>query len=54
MKPKISRREVKESEYWLRLIAETNDESYRKEGKILMNEAIELKKILSVIISKPE
>ena len=54
MRAKISRKEAKESAYWLRLIAETNDEPHRKENMDLMNEAVELKKILSSIISKSE
>src|SRR3989344_7243112 len=49
---KICRKEAKESAYWLRLIIETNDERYKKEGLQLFNEAIELKKIFSSIINK--
>ncbi len=54
MRVKISRKESKESAYWLRLIVETNDEKYSQGGTKLMNEAIELKKIFSSIISKSE
>jgi hypothetical protein len=36
----------------LRLIIETNDQSFMKEGEKLMNESIELKKIFSTIIEK--
>ena len=36
----------------LRLIIETNEGHYRWEGKELFNEAIELKKILSSILTK--
>jgi len=54
MRIKICRKEAKESAYWLRLIVETNDESYRCEGMALLNEASELKKILSSILAKSE
>jgi four helix bundle protein len=52
MRAKICRKEAKEAAYWLRLIIETNDERFAKEGKILWQEAIELKKIFSAIIAK--
>jgi four helix bundle protein len=52
---RICRKEAKESAYWTRLIMECNkvipDE---KEGKALFQEAVELKKIFSSIISKSE
>ena len=51
-KVKISRKEAKESAYWLRLIMETNDLTNVDEFKSLQSEAIELKKILSAIIEK--
>ncbi len=51
MKIKISRKEAKESAYWLRLIDETNDLKNSDVGK-LIQEATELKKILSAIIEK--
>ncbi len=54
MRVKISRKEAKESAYWLRLINETNDMENLSEGVRLFNEAVELKKILSSIISKSE
>ena len=54
MRIKISRKEGKESAYWLRLILETNGEKFREEGKRLFNEAIELKKIFSAILVKSE
>ncbi len=47
---KTSRKEAKESAYWAKLIIETNDENYKKEGMKLLNEAIELKKIFSSMI----
>lgn len=49
---KISRKEAKESVYWLRLITETNDLPNEKKAKNLIQEATELKKILSAIIEK--
>ena len=54
MRIKISRKEAKESAYWLRLIVETNDEKLADEGMMLMQEAIELKKIFSSILNKSE
>jgi four helix bundle protein len=52
MRTKISRKEAKESIQWLRLITETNDKTYEKEGGELQIEATELKKILSAILEK--
>ena len=52
LRVKISRKEAKESSYWLRLILETNDLKNRDEAERLVNESIELKKILSSIIEK--
>jgi four helix bundle protein len=49
---KISRKEAKESVYWLRLIAETNELSDTKRAKELIQETTELKKILSAILEK--
>lgn len=50
---KICRKEAKESAYWLRLILETNDDLQDvKTGENLLQESIELKKILSAIESK--
>jgi four helix bundle protein len=54
MRIKICRKEAKESAYWLRLIVETNDEQYKREGENLINEATELKKIFSSIILKSQ
>lgn len=48
---KISRKEAKESKYWLRLLGELNTEC-EKEITILVQEAEELRKILSAIIAK--
>lgn len=48
---KISRKEAKESEYWLKLLKDLNEtESQRIQE--LINEANELRKILSAIINK--
>ncbi len=52
MRIKISRKEAKESAYWLRLIDETNNLNNSKEAKGLMQEANELKKIFSSILEK--
>jgi len=52
MRSKISRKEAKESVYWLRLIYETNTLKNEKEALRLIQEGNELKKILSSIIEK--
>ena len=52
MRIKISRKEAKESAYWLRLIHETNDLTNADENLYLIQEAIELKKIFSSILEK--
>ena len=52
MRIKISRKEAKESAYWLRLIYETNDLKADKDVKSLIQEADELKKIFSTILLK--
>ncbi|MEB2309912.1 MAG: four helix bundle protein [Candidatus Brocadiaceae bacterium] len=54
MRIKICRKEAKETAYWQRLIVETNDENYGQEGMALHNEAVELKKIFSSILTKSE
>ncbi len=48
---KISRKEAKESILWLRLLKDLN-ESHREELTTLIQEAEELRKILSTIINK--
>lgn len=48
---KIARKEAKESLYWLRLLKEMNL-NYTEDFKKLIDEAEELRKILSAIISK--
>ncbi|MCX5696838.1 MAG: four helix bundle protein [Candidatus Omnitrophica bacterium] len=50
---KIARREAKESHHWLELILEANTNK-ESEIKPLINEAGELKNILSSIIAKSE
>jgi len=52
MRIKISRKESKESEYFLRLINETNDLPNQEEARRLIQEATELKKIFSAILEK--
>lgn len=52
MRIKISRKEAKESVYWLRLINETNTLENSKDALMLIQEATELKKILSSILEK--
>lgn len=52
MRIKISRKEAKESLYWLRLILDTNEFKYDSKINKLIQEATELKKILSAIIEK--
>ncbi len=54
MRIKICRKEAKESAYWLKLIVETNDESYEQQGSKLASEAVELKKIFSSILVRSE
>ena len=52
MRIKISRKESKESAYWLRLIHETNNLKNADDAKSLIQEANELKKIFSSILAK--
>ena len=52
MRIKISRKEAKESRYWLELIDTNNDMELDKERARLINESTELMKILSAIIIK--
>ena len=52
MRIKISRKEAKESAYWLRLINETNKLNNTDEALRLIQEANELKKIFSSILEK--
>lgn len=50
MRIKICRKEAKETAYWLKLIAETNDSQVFENAQILFQESIELKKIFSSMI----
>ncbi len=52
MKIKISRKEAKESNYWLKLINETNNLDNKNDVEKLIQESMELKKILSAILEK--
>lgn len=52
MRIKISRKEAKESCYWLKIIIENNSKEFRENGERLSNEATELKKILCAILGK--
>ncbi len=52
VRAKISRKKVKESRYWLRLINETNELPNAKEAQVLMKEADELETMLSSIIDR--
>lgn len=51
MRIKICRKEAKESFYWLNLLIDTNEDSFKKEALLLQKEAGELKKIFSKIIT---
>ena len=52
MRIKISRKEAKESAYWLRLIHETNDLENADYAQNLIQEAHELTKILSATLEE--
>ncbi|MBO6620728.1 MAG: four helix bundle protein [Balneola sp.] len=52
MRMKISRKEAKETCYWLKLIDTGNDEHLEKERSDLLDEATQLLKIMSSIILK--
>ena len=52
MRVKISRKKAKESGYWLDLIDTTNNNLLDRERINLLNEVVELRKILSAIIEK--
>lgn len=51
---KISRKEAKESIYWIRLLMAFSDSDGKKSLDVLYQEATELKKILSAIIDKSQ
>ena len=52
MRMRISRKEAKESAYWLKLFLDCHNINNKRDGLRLYDEAIELKKILSAIIEK--
>ena len=52
MRIKISRKEAKESRYWLRLIDVNQSGELASKQKILINEATELMKIFGAILQK--
>ena len=52
MKIKISRREAKESAHWLDLVLTYNDTTLEQERLDLIDEAVQIRKILSSIINK--
>lgn len=54
MRVKISRKEAKESNFWLRLVDTGNGQSIEHERQRLCNEALELMKIFGAIIRKLE
>jgi four helix bundle protein len=54
MRAKISRRESKESRYWLRLVDTQNNSRQETEWKDLENEATELMNIFGAILRKSE
>ena len=51
-KVRISLREMRESNYWLRIIERTVPEANKKELDYLISESIELKNILGSIVQK--
>jgi four helix bundle protein len=51
MRTKIARKEVKEAQYWPKLLKDLNN-NYKHKAEELIKEAIELRKILSSIINK--
>lgn len=54
MRIKISRKESKESRYWLRLIVETNNLESDEEGKFLIQESFEFVRIFNSILTKSQ
>jgi len=52
MRLRISRKEAKETEFWLRLIIECNEIENYQEAKRLQSEVRQLRNILSAIIIK--
>ena len=54
MRIKISRKEVKESRYWLRLIDTNDDQEMEKDRNALIKEATELMNIFGAILRKSQ
>ena len=54
MRAKISRKEAKESRYWLRLIDTQEQKEIEKDRAILIQESTELVQIFSSIINKSQ
>jgi four helix bundle protein len=54
MRIKISRKEAKESAYWLRLLDTGSDQTVEVERNALVQEATELMKIFGAILRKSE
>ena len=54
MRIRISRKESKESRYWLRLVDITGDHQQETRRQVLMQEATELMSIFGAIIRKSE
>jgi four helix bundle protein len=54
MRIRISRKESKETRYWLRLLDTQEDAGLNAERDALMQESTELMKILSAILHKSE
>lgn len=52
MRIKISRKEAKESRYWLKLIDTNNNDELNKVSEKLINESTELMKIFGSILQK--
>jgi four helix bundle protein len=52
MRIKISRKEAKESGYWLRLLDTGNDTEFDRKRNALSQESVELMKILGAILQK--
>ena len=54
MRVRISRREAKECRYWLRLLFTANEEPLEKQRALLIQESVELMRILGAIIRNSE
>ena len=54
MRIKISRKESKESRYWLRLVDTNDDQELQEERRSLVNESTELMNIFGSILQKSQ